>query len=107
MKSSKSRVAVGSIALAAALVLMPALSASADEWTGTRTCSSPAIQSRLSSTTTGTTEHFRNGVRGGLWLNNTTMTYRSSFYGLGTGNFKVVTNGVFGSPAPTVACVGA
>lgn len=106
IKKRNARLATGSIALAAALVLLPAVAASADEWSGSRTCSSPATQSRLSSTTTGFTEHYRGGVRGGWWLNNTTMTYRASFYGLGTATFKVVTDMTFGSPAPTVACIG-
>jgi len=93
---------VAALGLAAVLVVLPATVAAADTWTGSRTCSSPATQSRLSSYTTGWAEHYRGAVRGGLWYD-AGSTYHYTLWGLGTATYKVVADSI---QSTGVACIG-
>jgi hypothetical protein len=83
--------------------MLVAVPASAAVWSTTHSCQSPFIQTRLASTSTGFTTHFRNGVTGPSW-GNPTATYRTSFWGLGSAAYKI--------EAPTIhsqniGCIGA
>lgn len=91
---------VASLVVAGSIFTAPAANA-ADTWTGTRSCSSPATQGRLASTTTGVTTHFRDGVQvlyaaGG---------YRVSYHPLGIRSYKVTANTTISSVA--WSCIGA